>query len=321
MRSFFEISEELDVLLAENKWQEVLNLLGNIQEYLSEEEFNQSEFARKVYQANAKMMLGKWEDVMMLLKKGNASGFSFPLHWKLFAELENDPEFANIKQANEEVIQKAKKNTKYEYEVMLPEGYDGKQKYPLFFCLHGDGFCCNKKEQMHYWKTDAIRNKGAIVVYPQSSQIYFSDSYGWLIDPQKTREDMADLYQEMKAKYSVDEDKVIVAGFSGGATAVVDLAVHNVFPIKGVIALCAGDYLDGETLKDTLEMATRGTKLVFYEASEAKEPTLTPFIQRLKETGNHYEYHLMEGMGHWYPVDIEEKSLKAIDFFNIRGCK
>ena len=82
-----------------------------------------------------------------------------------------------------------------------------------------------------------------------------------------------------------------------------------------MIALCAGDYLDGETLKDTLEMATRGTKLVFYEASEAKEPTLTPFIQRLKETGNHYEYHLMEGMGHWYPVDIEEKSLKAIDFF------
>lgn len=172
-------------VLAENKWQEVLNLLGNIQEYLSEEEFNQSEFARKVYQANAKMMLGKWEDVMMLLKKGNASGFSFPLHWKLFAELENDPEFANIKQANEEVIQKAKKNTKYEYEVMLPEGYDGKQKYPLFFCLHGDGFCCNKKEQMHYWKTDAIRNKGAIV-----------------------------------------------AGFSGGATAVVDLAVYNVFQLK-----------------------------------------------------------------------------------------
>ena len=72
-------------VLAENKWQEVLNLLGNIQEYLSEEEFNQSEFARKVYQANAKMMLGKWEDVMMLLKKGNASGFSFPLHWKFFS--------------------------------------------------------------------------------------------------------------------------------------------------------------------------------------------------------------------------------------------
>ena len=86
-------------------------MLGNIQEYLSEEEFNQSEFARKVYQANAKMMLGKWEDVMMLLKKGNASGFSFPLHWKLFAELENDPEFANIKQANEEVIEKVKRNT------------------------------------------------------------------------------------------------------------------------------------------------------------------------------------------------------------------
>ena len=83
MRSFFEISEELDVLLAENKWQEVLNLLGNIQEYLSEEEFNQSEFARKVYQANAKMMLGKWEDVMMLLKKGNASGFSLHIPRKL----------------------------------------------------------------------------------------------------------------------------------------------------------------------------------------------------------------------------------------------
>ena len=82
MRSFFEISEELDVLLAENQWQEVLNLLGNIQEYLSEEEFNQSEFARKVYQANAKIMLGKLEDVIMLLKKGNVSGFSFPLHWK-----------------------------------------------------------------------------------------------------------------------------------------------------------------------------------------------------------------------------------------------
>lgn len=321
MRTFFDISEELDVLLAEKKCQEVLNLLDTIQEYLSEEEFIQSEFARQVYQANAMTLLEKWEDVMILLKKGNASGYAFPLHWNFFAELENYSEFANIKKANEEVIQKAKEEAKYEYEVILPEGYDRRQKYPLFFCLHGDGFCCNKKEQMYYWKTDSIRNKGFIVVYPQSSQIYFSDSFGWLIDPQKAREDMADLYQEMKAKYSIDEDKVIVAGFSGGATAVVDLAVHNVFPIKGVIALCAGDYLEEETLKDILEMAKRGTKLIFYEASEAKEPTLAPFLQRLKETGNHYEYHLMEGMGHWYPADIEEKSLKAIDFFNIWGCK
>ena len=89
VRSFFEISEELDVLLAENKWQEVLNLLGNIQEYLSEEEFNQSEFARKVYQANAKMMLGKWEDVMMLLKKVMQVGFpslctgNYLLNWRM----------------------------------------------------------------------------------------------------------------------------------------------------------------------------------------------------------------------------------------------
>ena len=69
VRSFFEISEKMDVLLAEKKWQEVLNLLGNIQEHLSEEEFNQSEFARKVYQANAEALLEKWEDVMMLPKK------------------------------------------------------------------------------------------------------------------------------------------------------------------------------------------------------------------------------------------------------------
>ena len=69
MRSFFEISEELDVLLVEKKCQEVLNLLDTIQEYLSEEEFNQSEFARKVYQANAEALLEKWEDVMMLHKK------------------------------------------------------------------------------------------------------------------------------------------------------------------------------------------------------------------------------------------------------------
>jgi hypothetical protein len=105
VRSFFEISEELDALLAEKKCQEVLNLLDTIQEYLSEEEFNQSEFARKVYQANAKAMLEKWEEVIMLLKKGNASGFAFPLHWKFFAELENYSEFANIKKSNEEVIQ------------------------------------------------------------------------------------------------------------------------------------------------------------------------------------------------------------------------
>lgn len=87
---------------------------------------------------------------------------------------------------------------------------------------------------MHYWKTDSIRNKGFLVVYPQSSQIYFSDSYGWLIDPQKAREDMAGLYQEIKTRYSIDEEKVIVAGFSGGATTVVDFAVHNVFPIKEI---------------------------------------------------------------------------------------
>jgi predicted esterase len=313
-RSFYEFEEYYSIPYSEKKYDEVLNLLHHANELLPKDEYEKSLFELMIYEAMIYTQTNNSVGCLTVIKKSLEKGYSLPLHWSSFNFLKEHPEYEALSNLNRKHLQQAKENSKFKYEVHLPKAYDKEKKHPLFFCLHGDGFGCNIKNTSWYWKADELLEKGYIVVYAQSSQIYFHNSFGWLSDPALSRKELKDCYEQLLLDYSIDETCVLIGGFSGGATTSIDIAFHNAIPVKGVIALCPGDYLGNIELKDTRKLAERKTKIVILEGDQDTDPVVQHILKLFKEGGLAHEYYINKGIGHKYPKDLAEKTLKAEEF-------
>jgi len=313
-KNFFELEEYYSIPFSEKKYDEVLNILLQAKEILSKDEYEENLFELMIDESRIYTRTNNSDSCIKLIKRAIEKEYPFPLHWPSFDLLRSHPEYESLNNLNAKLLQEAKENSKFKYEVHLPKSYDSTKKHPLFFCLHGDGFHCNIKNISWYWKPDALLEKGYIVVYPQSSQMYFHNSFGWLRDPALSRKELKACYEQLLLDYSIDETCVIIGGFSGGSTTSINIAFENTIPIKGAIALCPGDYLDSIGLEDTKRVAERKTKIVILEGDKDTDPVVQHILKLFKEVGLAYEYHINKGIGHWYPEDLAEKTLKAVEF-------
>jgi len=313
-RNFYEFEKHYSILLSEKKYDEVLNLLLSANEHLPKDEYESNLFELMMDESRIYTQTNNIESCINLIKESLEKGYPFPLHWSNFDLLRNHSEYGSINNLNKKLLLQAKEKSQFKYEVYLPKSYDSTKKHPLFFCLHGDGFRCNLKNTSRNWKPDPLLEKGYIVVYPQSSQMYFHNSFGWLSDSTLSRKELKDCYEQLLLDYSIDESCVIMGGFSGGATTSMNIAFENTIPIKGVIGLCPGDYLDSIELEDTRRLAERKTKIVILEGDQDLDPTVQHLLKLFKEVGLAHEYHINKGIGHSYPKDLDEKTLKAIVF-------
>ena len=313
-RSFYEFEEYYSIPYSEKKYDEALNLLHHADELLPKDEYEKSLFELLIYEAMIYAQTNNCEGCLSVIKKSLEKGYSLPLHWSSFNFLREHPEYEVLNNLNRKHLYEAKENSKFKYEVHLPKSYDRAKKHPLFFCLHGDGFGCNIKSSSWNWKADVLLEKGYIVVYTQSSQMYFHNSFGWLSDPDLSRKELKACYEQLLLDYSIDETCVLIGGFSGGATTSIDIAFHNTIPIKGVIALCPGDYLGNIELKDTKKLAERKTKMFILEGDQDTDPVVEHLLKLFKEGGLAYEYYINKGVGHEYPKDLAEKTLRAVEF-------
>jgi len=211
-------------------------------------------------------------------------------------------------------MEKLKEKSKVKYEVHLPENYDPKKKYPLFIGLHGDGIC-NIEEFSQYWKPDVFLTNDFIFAYLQSSQVICHNGYGWLNDAKLARQDIKECYEVISKKYSVDQDNIIIGGFSGGAQTTLEIVMDNTIPIKGFIGLCAEEKTESFTKENVKLAAERGVKGVLLEGElvlpiESEEEMMKEF----DEVGLQYEYYINKGIGHNPPKDFDEKLIKSLDF-------
>lgn len=313
-KNFYEFEQYYSIPFSEEKYEEVLNILLQAKELLPKEEYEENLFELMVDESRIYTRTNNSDSCINLIKRALEKDYPFPLHWPNFDLIRNHPEYESLNNLNAQLLQKAKENSKLKYEVHLPKSYDPTKKHSLFFCLHGDGFHCNMRNNSWYWKPDALLEEGYIVVYPQSSQMYFHNSFGWLRNPALSREELKACYKQLLLNYSIDETCVIIGGFSGGATTSINIAFENTMPIKGVIALCPGDYLDSMGLEDTKKLAERKTKIVILEGEQDTDPTVQHLLKLFKEVGLAHEYHNNKGIGHWYPEDLAERTLKAVEF-------
>ena len=127
--------------------------------------------------------------------------------------------------------------------VTVPQGSETGRTYPLFIALHGGGG--NMTEFRDVWKSDVLSNE-FVTAYLQSSQVVAMDGYSWTENMETARCEITEQYDEIRGRYPVNEDQVVVGGFSSGGMAALEVMLANDIPVVGFVALCPA-HIDGFT--------------------------------------------------------------------------
>jgi len=309
---YWEFEGKITTLYNRKKYREALNLLEHASEYLPKQEFNKYLFeimiSKAEFYCHEKMHKEAINVISYLLNKG------FACDNDIFDEvhLKEDIRYGELKNKNDSLLAKANEKTSFKYDVNLPVNYIEGKRYPLFIALHGDPG--NIGEFSEYWKPDEFLKKDFIFVYVQSSQLYRYNGFSWTMNPLISRNDIKECYNLLLQEYFIDDECVIIGGFSGGAITALDITFANIIPIKGFIAI-GPDFPESFTKENVKLAAERGVGGVFMEGEviiPLKEQE--EMIKVFEDVGLPYEFYVNKGIGHAIPQDLPAKINKALSF-------
>jgi dienelactone hydrolase len=191
----------------------------------------------------------------------------------------------------------------FPYTLDVPANYDPARRYPVRLQLHGG---VGRPEP-------TVRGDGSVGALAGSEQIYILplawQGHEWWTHGQE--ENLAALLDQVKRTYNVDENRVVLAGISDGATAAYYLAARQTTPYAGILPLNGfvlvlrnrDVRLSGPMFLHNLVnkpmLAVNGGQDPLYPADR-----VTPLMRHFTATGLNLEYVVMPEAGHntaWWP--------------------
>ena len=153
----------------------------------------------------------------------------------------------------------------------------------------------------------------------QSSQITSPSAYVWN-DHAVAVPEVQTHFTHLKNDYPIDENQVVVGGFSAGAGLACRVVLKQQIKAKGFIALGAYIASPEELLAEVDYEAishVRGVHII----GDQDEPCLPGALKltgMLKEHNIPCHLSLIEDAGHIYPADFAERICKAVRFITQR---
>ena len=144
------------------------------------------------------------------------------------------PEFKRITEISEEKYQEAQKSSlPLSLPLPLPENVDGPM--PLLLALHGNN--SSAQRSVEFWES-AVQD-GWRTVLLQSSQIIYPNAYVW-DDLELGAQEIKVHFEELTASDSPEAGPTVVGGFSKGGEMAIWLALQEIIPLAGFIAVNPG---------------------------------------------------------------------------------
>ncbi|MBE7175201.1 MAG: prolyl oligopeptidase family serine peptidase [Mucilaginibacter polytrichastri] len=164
-----------------------------------------------------------------------------------------------------------------QYLAYLPKGYNDnpEKKWPVILYLHGSSELGNDINSIFWtyfaWKT-MDKKYPYILITPQLR----SGQTTWSSD------DLVKVLQEVASKYSIDAERLVVTGYSLGATGAWKLAEYAPSIVAGLLPISGwGDVSKANTLKNVPIWAFHG------DADQLVNPNFTiNMIQAVREAGS-----------------------------------
>ena len=303
--TFQEVTEQLVLLYNQGKFAEAEQMIHQHADRFPEQA------ARTTYWRMCLLSLdGRADDTLSVFRAGLESG----LWWR--SDVFDDPDLNSVRELpgfkqlvteSQKKYEQARGHTQREYGVLVPDA-PVSDPYPLLIFLHGrNGY---KESNRAEWET--ARQKGWLVLLAQSTQPLFPGSYCW-DDPVQAMDDLHFYHAQVSQDYSVDPQRVILAGFSQGSGMAIHAALSGEFNARGFIGIASWS-ADPKSLVPQTEAAKhiRG-----YFITGGKDHTL----ETAKEIWNVMQEHrimvaeeLHPDLAHVFPPDFERSFDLAIEF-------
>jgi predicted esterase len=225
------------------------------------------------------------------------------------ASLQGMPKFERLVEMSLRRREEALAQAKPVLRTFEPEGHA--QPYPLLLALHGNH--SNLDESARYWRHATAQ--GWLVAAPQSSQVMGEGTSGWNDRDWAVRE----IEQHMAAlhdQYTIDPNRIVVAGFSMGGGLAAWLTLSRVVPTRGWVGVNA--FLPDVESVLPLAEACRGQGFRAYLIASQRDASCYAIAQRLAEMlpphGIPCELELHPDLGHDFPPEFERSLTKGLDF-------
>ena len=274
-----------------------------------------------------KSRLGESEEALQTLEKASKDGIWWPDQALLMEPdlepLQNRPEFKAIVAESQRLQQRALLRAKPGVMVLTPRTISPKEGQPLIIALTPRAG--HPGEFADQW--NGARNRGFLLAVPHSSQPISSEEYCW-DNPERSEHDVAWAYKQVRDKYNIDPDKVIVAGFSQGAALAIHLTLNRTFPCRGFIAVAASDWVAPESKPAGQREHPSEAFASFIRTKEVRGlkgviimGDKDPFLPKVKmlldgmlERGFNCKIDVVHNLGHEFPSDFEKRLESATHF-------
>jgi predicted esterase len=200
----------------------------------------------------------------------------------------------------------------FEWKVTLPRDYDESEEVPLIVALHSRGGDMAKATKR--WKK-AARKVGAILLAPQGTVKVDGGGFQWGSNLGRIEENVMDAINEVMDEYEIDQDRVILTGFSQGAWATWALALRSPDTFCGIIPVAGRFEAPSESYFEDEDLAKlRIVVMVGEDDNDDLVKGNKKAAKRFKGLGAEVKLHVYEGIGHAFPDDAVKEQVKALRF-------
>jgi predicted esterase len=310
---FYTLQRQIFELYNRGEYREALTLAGR-----AATRFPGKDYRTTYWRACLSSRVGELGEALRVLNDATRRG----LWWSeeaLKLETDLDPirsrsEFRTFLAECNRLKQAAGTIAKTQLIVLTPTNYFPEKVWPLLIALHprGEDF----EEFTQLW-SQAL-SKGVLVALPRSSQPFSSHSRCW-DDLARSEREVVDAYLQLNSRYKINQERIILSGFSQGATLAIYLALKGSLPARGFVAIAPASTIMpshsnefASFVRAAKNPASRGWILVgdndrFFER-------INVLHSSMKQNGLESEYIVEKGLGHDYPDDFVLKLGRALDF-------
>lgn len=267
--------------------------------------------------ARAKLLVraGDAAEAIRSLEQALDAGYRIRREWLAdpeLAPLASDRHFVELATRAETEYALAVAVTKPDLRIVPPRGDEPSQGFPVLVVLHGNN--SNFELTAPYWT--AATDQGWLLALAQSREVGSAPGTFLWADRDYAASELAQHLQVVRGGFTIDERRVVLAGFSGGATMALGLTLTARFAARGVIAVAAYLPVIGEFTRRIQGGAAAGlrTYLVVGEADESGHAGTAGLAAVLTAQGLPVHLETHRDLGHEYPDDMPATIGAALSF-------